>query len=398
MRKALRTVYKSDGPPAHLGLGYETWAPIAEDGKVADTDRAHWLDTLCNQKVNQDYAQAFERWRASFRRDGDRFFELAVASRLLVGHGNPSATDVGLTIHRTWGTPMIPGSALKGMLAHYVDAVYGPESLSGDESEAPADEKERFRYRGPVRRGTRVLRGPGDVYRAIFGAPDADQDDEDRSSGRQAGAASGRVTFHDALYVPGSAPSDQPFARDVITVHQKTYYDSAGRSWPNDYDDPNPVAFLTVRRGVRFLLVLSGPPDWTELARKLLIDALRDWGVGGKTSSGYGRLLPPGEVQEIPSLPASERGQQVLRGRPREPRAAPAGPRPKYRAGDRISVTRIEAPKGKVRFRADDGIVGQFTGETPPQVQVGDTVEVWVANVCKDTYTFTLKQPRGKKK
>src|SRR5690606_17987305 len=53
-------------------------------------------------------------------------------------------------------------------------------------------------------------------------------------------------------------------------------------------DSPNPVAFLTVRPKCRFLLALSGPSEWTDLAGKLLADALASWGVGGKTSAGYG--------------------------------------------------------------------------------------------------------------
>ena len=82
-----------------------------------------------------------------------------------------------------------------------------------------------------------------------------------------------------------------PLARDVITVHQKPYYDGQGRGAPPaDYHDPNPVAFLTVRKGARFLLALTGPEEWTALAMSLLLDALAAYGVGGKTTSGYGRL------------------------------------------------------------------------------------------------------------
>jgi hypothetical protein len=134
----------------------------------------------------------------------------------------------------------------------------------------------------------RIERGPGAVYRALFGAPDARDDATMREHGFEAGATAGLVTFHDALYVPGSLADNKPFAADVLTVHQKGYYDSSGQSAPNDYDSPNPVAFLTVRPKCRLLLVLSGPSEWTELAAQLLADALKNWGVGGKTAAGYG--------------------------------------------------------------------------------------------------------------
>ena len=77
-----------------------------------------------------------------------------------------------------------------------------------------------------------------------------------RGNGFEAGAAAGLVTFHDALYVPGSLPDNKPFAPDILTVHQKGYYDSSGNTSPNDYDSPTPVSFLTVRPKCR------APPNW----------------------------------------------------------------------------------------------------------------------------------------
>jgi len=184
------------------------------------------------------------------------------------------------SVHHTWGVPMIPGSALKGLLAHYVDAMYGPENTDLPPWEQQDMERERVCYQGVTWHGRRVRRGPGEVYRALFGSPDADEDDAMRDRGIEAGAAAGRIVFHDAL--PGSAEGDRPFAADVLTVHQKGYYGSSGVAWPNDYDNPNPVGFLSVRPGARMLLALSGPPDWTRLAERLLTDALREWGVGGQ--------------------------------------------------------------------------------------------------------------------
>jgi CRISPR-associated protein Cmr6 len=282
MRDVLRTI----GVPEHLALAYDAWAPVGDDGKVNDDARKSWLDRLAELEVSPDYARSFERWKASFKAPGDRLAKLTLESRLLIGHGNSSATDVGLTVHHTWGVPIIPGSALKGLVAHYVDATYGPTDADKKPWEQPGDERVRADYQGVTWKGRRIERGPGAVYRALFGAPDAREDDLMRENGFPAGATAGLVTFHDALYDPGSG--NKPFAADVLTVHQKGYYDSSGQSTPNDYDSPNPVAFLTVRPGCRFLLALSGPGEWTELAARLLADALETWGVGGKTAAGYG--------------------------------------------------------------------------------------------------------------
>lgn len=382
MRNSLRAVFDSAGAPDHLALAYDAWAPVGPGGKVPDEkdERSRWLMQLAGLRIAPDYAKAFQRWQSSFRQPGDRVFELQLASRLLVGHGNASATDVGLTVHHTWGVPVIPGTSLKGLLSHYVDAVYGPENPDLPPWEQPEGlERERARYRGVVwdtdTHKRRILQGPGESHRALFGAPEADMDEEWRKHRLTAGATKGLVVFHDALYVPGSADRDQPFATDVLTVHQGTYYKSSDKNWPNDYESPNPVAFVTVRPRVRMLFALSGWPELTEFAERLLVDALRDWGVGGKSSAGYGRLV------------GADRGT----GNRAQPRHQPR---------EQITVTRVDDPtgRGKVRFQADDGIIGHFAGEAPPTVPIGETVAVWVANVAVHAYTFTLKPPKAAKR
>lgn len=373
----MRGKLPSEDVPDHVGLAYGAWAWIANDGtgKVADKVRAKWLSALVGIRISSDYARAFARWRSSFGAPGDRLLELELRSRLLIGHGNPSPTDVGLTVHHTWGVPMLPGSALKGLLAHYVDAVYGPADPSLPPWGQPEAEREHARYQGVTWAGRRIQRGPGDVYRALFGAPDADEDPAQRASGLGAGAQRGQVVFHDALYDPRGPEAKGPFAADVLTVHQKSYYRDEGKSAPNDYDAPNPVSFLSVLPRTRLLVALSGPPDWTELASRLLFAALAEWGVGGKTSSGYGRLGPIGE--RVPAREASPGGARPGRG---------------HRPGDRVTVTRVEAPKGKIKFATDDGLHGHFASESPPSIEVGQTIEVWIANVGKDSYTLTQRE------
>lgn len=292
MRQALHNV----GLPDHVALAYDAWAPVeVNDGKVrsqkhkdeAVSPRDAWFKALESIQVHADYEHTFRRWKQSFSSPGDRLAYFTLDSRLLIGHGNASATDVGLTVHHTWGVPVIPGSALKGLVAHYVDAIYGPTDAKKKPWEQEGDERIRADFQGVTWKGRRIERGPGTVYRKLFGAPDALEDATMRENGFEAGVVAGLVICHDALYVPGSL-DNKPFAADVLTVHQKGYYDSLGRSAPNDYDSPNPVAFLTVRPKCRFLLALSGPSEWTELAAQLLAHALESWGVGSKTSAGYG--------------------------------------------------------------------------------------------------------------
>lgn len=273
----------------HVGLAYTTLAPVAQDGKVPDKAKDPWLRELADIAIGPDYRAHVDAWIASFAHTSARMFTLTLDARLLIGHGNASGTGVGLTVHHTWGVPIIPGSALKGTLTHHVATTHGSDPLSTTPD--PAHDP----WRGLGWAGTTIARGPGELYRALFGAPDAD---DDRATGAP-GATRGYVVFHDALYLGLGAPvrevispapdSTRPFAADTLTVHQKRYYDERGKTEPCDHDDPNPVGFLTVRPGAQFVVVLEGPPDWTALAGQLLRESLAQRGVGGKTTSAYGR-------------------------------------------------------------------------------------------------------------
>ncbi len=277
-RRGARTI-----PREHMGLAYVMYAPIGPDGKIPDDQREDWFKQLEEEfKWPQGYEHAYERWRDALMLDSSFAVEGTLASRLFVGHGEASPTDVGLTFHHTWGVPVIPGSALKGLLSHYIQASYGPSDQRAHPSDAAHAEPERAAWQGVTWDGSKIKHGPGEAYRVIFGAPDAMSDDDYEGSE----AAQGHVIFHDAWILP----EGEPFVRDIVTPHQRSYYQSSGAQPPTDHDDPNPVGFLNVRPGCRFLIAVSGPPEWAKLALELLQEALTSWGVGAKTTSGYGRF------------------------------------------------------------------------------------------------------------
>jgi CRISPR-associated protein Cmr6 len=173
-----------------------------------------------------------------------------VDGRMIVGLGAESVLETSVTLHRTYGVPSIPGSALKGLTASFARQRLGSD-----------------------------WHPDGTAYQTMFG---------DTTS-------AGYITFFDALYVPGSGYNQQPLHPDVITVHHKKYYqDGAKLEPPADWDSPTPVPFLSATGS--YLVAVSGPPDqdnrngWAVAAMKLLRLALEEMGVGAKTSSGYGRL------------------------------------------------------------------------------------------------------------
>jgi CRISPR-associated protein Cmr6 len=234
-------------------------------------------------------------------------------------------------------------------------------------------------------RGERIERGPGAIYRALFGAPDAETDEAMRGQGFDAGAAAGIVTFHDALYVPQrNGVNDTPFIPDVLTVHQKQYYDTGGGAWPSDYDSPNPVAFLTVSPGVRMLFALSGPPDWTQLTEQLLRGALEKWGVGGKTSAGYGRLIAP------------ERGPANILSAQSTVTGGLASPK----VGDRVQAELLEqrTKRGAWKARHKSGLEGpiQDNDHVSSDKKAGDLISVIVKIAKGRESAFMVDAARGK--
>jgi CRISPR-associated protein Cmr6 len=194
----------------------------------------------------------FHRWKEALKglTPHTILAEATVLGRMAVGLGAESILETSIALHRTYGVPYVPGSALKGLAA-----AAAHQQLQ--------DEKWR-----KAREGTKI----GDSHRLMFG------DTEN----------SGYVTFHDALWVPTG--DTLPLNLDVMTVHHPKYYQATDNPPPPaDWDNPNPVTFLSARG--TYLLAMTGPEEWAQAALRILKEALSRQGVGAKTAAGYGRML-----------------------------------------------------------------------------------------------------------
>lgn len=203
-----------------------------------------WLDQLepfTRLPPPRHYQVAAERWaRLSADLPGVAQRWATTSSSLAIGTGNFSPVENGLTLHGTWGVPYLPGAALKG-LALRAATRFG---LSELESEV------------------------------IFGTT----------------ASRGYVNFDDGWLLPD--PERPLFELDVMTPHAGDYYSSQGGTAPDDTGEPVPIQFLVVPRNTRFLVTLDCPEsgDWAEAAMTILTFGLTRLGLGGMTSSGYGRF------------------------------------------------------------------------------------------------------------
>lgn len=240
-RKALAKVEAS----THAGLWLDKGLAKVED---KGPGRQALFEEIAGLAVPGDYRRFFERWRSSLEALPDTRTAVAtVQGRMAIGLGAESVLETSIALHRTYGVPYVPGSALKGLAA----------AAAHKHLEDPAWRKANPDH--PI----------GPWHRILFG----DQE------------SSGYVTFHDALWIPHG--DKLPLDLDVMTVHHPDYYQGTG-SPPADWDNPNPVAFLTARG--QYLLAATGPEEWLDAAMTILADALEKDGIGAKTAAGYGRM------------------------------------------------------------------------------------------------------------
>jgi CRISPR-associated protein Cmr6 len=175
--------------------------------------------------------------------------------RFVVGLGAAHVLETGITLHRLFGLPIISGSALKGAARTW--ALFKLAEELPDEA--------------PIRNlSLQELREKWQPFLEVFGSTE------------QAGS----VIFFDAI--PLKVPK---FQLDILNPHYPNYYRTQGQNPPADWDSPKPVFFLTVTETpYRFAIAAKSEQDnrLLELAEKWLKGALRELGIGAKTSADYG--------------------------------------------------------------------------------------------------------------
>lgn len=298
------------------------------------------------------YKLAYDRRLKMFHAGCEKNFH----GRLVIGLGGESVLETGLTLHHTYGTPLIPGSALKGLASHYCDQIWGARDL-------------KFKLKGRY-------------HSFMFGGQWRENDENGDTKVHE---EAGYITFEDAWVSPESLQPNSGLVIDVMTPHHGDYYDQQKEdSSPSDFDDPNLILFLSFAGKFHFHVSCDIEDEdrgkkWSALTFKLLFEALENWGIGGKTSSGYGRIE------------ASTSGKS--------PSIRKAVSKPQHNVGDQVNAERITDPKNKDRlwFRADDGFGGVIVRGTPPNVELGEPIQLWIASVNNNTgYNFSAEPPSVK--
>lgn len=346
MRQAIIKLADGRGRATHPGLILQRWLVEQSNPSERRTIFEAARKAATGKSLLSVYAEAFERRDRSFASDKPcRSERLSTASRLIVGLGSENVLETGLRLHHTYGVPIIPGSALKGLASHYCHDVWGQrQNVSAPEENL-------------------AFRRSGKHHSLLFGT------NED----------GGVITFHDAWIVPQSLTEDA-LRLDVMTPHHPKW--QTNEAPPTDFDSPVPISFLSVAGTFDLHVSWSGPVGasqdqaeaWTKLAMQLLQEALAEWGVGGKTSSGYGRLI------------AAANGRQ-------SPPTVAAKPRDLPKPGQKVEALLLEERTRKGGWRAmhaPSGLSGpvQNSGDVPSDKTAGDVLELIVASATERSVDF----------
>ncbi len=236
-----------------------------------------------------DYAALFARWQGVLGECQAKCFRAKTAGPFTLHLARAGALEnAGISLHPIYGFPYIPGSGLKGIARAYAETVWLPGVCNAGSKGQPEI-------------------SPQDAWKKIervFGyTPQSTHDKSWLSSGIQSetDSAAGSVVFFEAW------PTQWPtLIQDILNNHHAEYYQTEGKTPPGDFEDPIPVYFLAIDRNVEFLFAV-GPrtrqsennAEDIELAVMWLLGGLQYLGAGSKTSSGYGRFVPTGEVHVL---------------------------------------------------------------------------------------------------
>lgn len=283
----------------HFGLLLDKFSPYAEyeytykergqekKGRAyrlgKDNLKRTWINqALSIQKHLTPIVQAnVARWQEMVEAADGISQPMTTTSPLIVGLGAGHVLETNITLDRNTGMPLIPGSALKG-LARNIGLIEVARAVL----EAPQiDDLARLEDRlVELSKDQEKLSEAPDVVRQfinIFGTPEA----------------AGNVVFVDAIYAGDKPPA---YHLDIMNPHFPDYYGKK-KDWngnyipPSDDQSPIPVPYLTVGTGQKFrFAVLPRRQDIQvaiparDKAWEWLWKGLTEFGVGAKTSQGYG--------------------------------------------------------------------------------------------------------------
>lgn len=319
--------FASASPGARFGLFFagwrDDWTPD-KTGKTAALKDVVALSADCRQRLDA----LRERQAALAAAGSETVLTLKAVSTapFVTGTGMEHPLENGFAFLTPYGLPYLPGAGIKGVLRR------AAQEMAGVGIECA--------YPNPAG-------WTAEDIDALFGKETASGDSE---TVRTRGA----LQFWDVL----PQPAGDALGIDVMTPHYAGYYQ--GRATPADCESPNPIPFLVVPAGSRFVFHMACDPRrlpaatasrWRELLEAAFVHAF-DWlGFGAKTSVGYGQL------QEDPAAAAAR--EAAAERQAQEEAARREAAKPAEQRSIEVLQAKLDAVRASGRKQAAGGELQQ---------------------------------------
>src|SRR5437588_10451823 len=110
----------------HAGLWLDKY--LCNQQREDVESRRNFVKEVAEQPEPPEYRAWFERWETMLtKKYNAQTRRVQVRGRMVVGLGSESVLEASICLHRTYGVPYIPGSALKGLAASYAHHYLGEQ-------------------------------------------------------------------------------------------------------------------------------------------------------------------------------------------------------------------------------------------------------------------------------
>jgi CRISPR-associated protein Cmr6 len=261
------------------------------------------------QPLNQLLAACRRRWEAMLQSYEPNVVQFTASPewRIIIGLGAGHVLETSISLHRIYGVPFIPASAVKGITRAQafweIAEQLGVPSVEADEAKRREKAKrktllqllDQLLSEGEENAQQETLEWlqKDELCREVVAVQSLDIDHWQalaRDFYKVFGTTErqGQIVFFDAY--PTLAPK---LKLDIMNPHYADYYqqkvDKTGKPTPPaNYLSPVPVYFLTVERTPFIFALSSHDSHLRQTAEAWLKAALSNLGIGSKTAAGYG--------------------------------------------------------------------------------------------------------------
>ncbi|MGB9794706.1 type III-B CRISPR module RAMP protein Cmr6 [Caldisericum exile] len=259
----------------NMNLLFSKLIPYTTNPEEESENKDKYLNMVINEferikkKYIPDVWKRIKQTIEDFQKNGffTQNFSYALSWRLVIGLGASHPQETSMTLHHIYGIPYIPGSAIKGVTRHWAVLRFAEELAK----------KNNLGIEKAIEEVSKKLEN-GDESLSLFLDTISFQD-LIKIFGTQ--KEEGKVIFFDAY------PDENIELKiDIMNPHYPDYY--GGDKTPTDWQNPVPIKFLTIEKTKFQFYLASRDKDLLTKAENLLKDALKNYGIGAKTSLGYG--------------------------------------------------------------------------------------------------------------